>query len=73
MWFESAMRTPIASEVGAVVKLIKEVSQELVEKRCGDCREQKLRSQGYWSQNRRATLKTGIKVFMLGENDELGI
>ena len=43
---ESAMRTPIAVDVAADEALIKQVSQKLKEKRCGDCKEGMFRLQG---------------------------
>jgi len=56
------MRTPIASEVAADDGRVKQVSQELKEKRCGDCREGQSGSQGNSAQNCRVTLKSGIEI-----------
>jgi hypothetical protein len=52
----------MASEAAADDEVIKQISQELKEKRCGDCRERKCGPQGNWSQNLSAAFKTGIEI-----------
>jgi hypothetical protein len=52
----------MASEVAADDGSFKQVSRKLKQKRCGDCREWKYGSQGNWSQNLSAALKTGIEI-----------
>jgi hypothetical protein len=52
----------MASEVAADDGSFKQVSRKLKQKRCGDCREWRYGSQGNWSQNLSAALKTGIEI-----------
>jgi len=63
----------MALEEAADEGLIKQVSQKLKEKRCGDCMEGMFGTQGNSSQNQRAESKSGILIPALLEAEEKGI
>jgi hypothetical protein len=57
-------------EVAAGDGLIKQGSQKLKEKRCGDCRDGKSGPQGNWSENLSAAFKSGIEISVWREFEE---